>query len=210
MTGGYIPETVEYLTAVNNQLTQCAGKETVSFEEADTLASFYRDFNDTTTLITEANRLVNGDIDGLSSFAFSLSSEVETYLSADKSKFTTVDFEAIFDSHIKPYEERYNASKDISTALWREYSAMSNRLDYLPVDSEDYKTLDVKCSSKKAEYDTAHTETENLYVQWQQEETKCFHIRHFKMLFMDVLMERLGTIAHNIVSDISRIKEEQA
>ncbi|MCM1078277.1 MAG: hypothetical protein NC344_01215 [Bacteroidales bacterium] len=205
-----IPYILERLATVNHLLTQCAGKETVSFEEADALASFYRDFNDTTTLITEANRLVNSDIDGLSAFAVSLSSEVETYLSADKSKFTTVDFEAVFDSHIKPYEERYNTAKDISTALWREYSAMSNRLDYLPGDSDDYKTLDIECSSKKTEYDTAHAKTESQYAQWQQEETRCFHIRHFKMLFMDVLMERLGTIARNIVSDTSRIKEEQA
>lgn len=153
---------------------------------------------------------MNSDIDGLSAFAFSLSSEVETYLSADKSKFASVDFEAILDSHIKPYEERYNAAKDLSTALWREYSAMSNRLDYLPVDSDDYKTLDAECSSKKAEYDIAHTETESLYAQWQQEETRFFHIRYFKMMFLDVLMERLNEIARNITSDINRIKEEQA
>lgn len=135
-----IPYILERLAIVNHLLTQCARGEVVPFEEADTLASFYRDFNDTTGLIMEANRLVNSDIDGLSAFAISLSSEVETYLSTDKSKFATVDFEVIFDSHIKPYEERYNTVKDISTALWREYSAMNNRLDYLPVDSEDYKT----------------------------------------------------------------------
>lgn len=210
MTGGYIPETVEHLAAVNNLLTQCAGGEIMSFEETDALALFYRDFNDTAGLITEANRLANSDIDSLSAFAFSLSSEVETYLSADKSKFASVDFEAIFDSHIKPFEERYNAAKDISTALWREYSAMSNRLDYLPVDSKDYKTLDVECSSKKVEYDTAHAETESLHAQWKQEETRCFHIRHFKMMFMNVLMERLYEISRNIISDINRIKEKQA
>lgn len=199
---------MEHLTAVNNLLRECAGKETVSFEDADVLASFYRDFNDTTNLIMVANRLVNSDMDSLSAFAFSLSSEVETYLSVDKSKFATVDFKAIFDSHIKPFEERYNAAKDISTALWREYSAMSNHLDYLPVDFDDYKTLDAECSSKKTEYDTAHVETESLYARWQQEETRCFHIRYFKMMFMDVLMERLNEIARNITSDINRIKEE--
>lgn len=207
MKNSYIPEISGRLTKVNHLLKQSAGKETVSFDDAGVLASFYRDFNDTSKLIAEADGLVNRDIDGLSAFALSLFSEVETYLSSDRSRFDIADFEIIFNCHTKPFEKRYKTALEASTALWSEYSAMSNRLDFLPLFSEGYKSLNMECDAKKEEYDTAHAYTDKLYAEWQREASAYFHILYFRMAFMDVLVARLGEIARCIIADISRIKE---
>lgn len=51
-----------------------------------------------------------------------------------------MDFEGIFKEHLKPFEAKYDEARDIATGLWREYSAMSNRLDLLPHDSGEYRS----------------------------------------------------------------------
>ena len=33
---------------------------------------------------------------------------------------------------------------------------MSNRIDFLPLDSDEYKTLNAECDAKKVVYDAAH------------------------------------------------------
>ncbi|MEO3606103.1 hypothetical protein ABG853_25105, partial [Phocaeicola vulgatus] len=87
------------------------------------------------------------------------------------------------------------------------YSAMSNRLDFLPLDSEEYKSLDAECSAAKAEYDEVHAHANLLYEEWQQERDRYFCVWCFKPVFLDVLVERLKGIAGSIISDIGRMKE---
>lgn len=95
-----------------------------------------------------------------------LLSEAERFLSLDIAGLQSVDFEYLFEANLKPFEAKYKEAKDVATGLWREYSAMSNRLDFLPLDSEDYKSLDILCDAKKAEYNTAHAQTDRLYREW--------------------------------------------
>ena len=45
------------------------------------------------------------------------------------------DFETLFREHLKPLELRYEEAKASATKLWSEYSAMSSRLDFLPLGS---------------------------------------------------------------------------
>ena len=129
-------------------------------------------------------------------------------MSLDISGLRSVDFESIFKEHLKPYEAKYEEAKEIATGLWREYSAMSNRLDYLPLDSEEYKSLDPVCDVKKAEYDTAHAQTNLLYNEWQQELQRTICVHCFKPMFLTVLVERLKGISESIISDIRRMKED--
>lgn len=84
---------------------------------------------------------------------------------------------------------------------------MSNRLDFLPLDSEEYNSLDAECDAAKAEYDKAHARVNLLYNEWQQERDRYFCVYCFKPMFLDVLVERLKGIAESIMADISRMKE---
>ncbi len=127
------------------------------------LSQFYRDFNDTNRIVTEATAMFGDDVEQLMNISLSLFSEAERFLSLDIAGLQRVDFTNIFGEHLKPYELCYEEAKDISTRLWREYSAMSNRLDFLPLDSDEYKSLDPLCDAKKAEYDAAHAQTDHIY-----------------------------------------------
>lgn len=195
------------LEAVNTLLGRHQQCNRFMFNDALPLSLFYRDFNDTNTLVKEAGLLFREDAEQLLEFSSSLCSEAETYLSLDRTPLQSVDFEALFEEHLKPFELRYEEAKTAATELWRKYSAKSNRLDFLPLDSEEYKSLDVECSAVKAEYDEAHARVNLLYKEWQQERDRYFCVYCFKPMYLDVLVERLKGIAGSIISDIRRIRE---
>jgi hypothetical protein len=195
------------LEAVNNLLNGHQKNSRFMFDDALSLSLFYQDFNDTNLLVKEAACLVKENPEMLMKFSSSLLSEADKFLSFDRTPLQAVDFAALFEEHLKPFELRYEETKAAVTELWRKYSAMSNRLDFLPLDSEEHKSLDAECVAAKAKYDQAHAHAKLLYKEWQQEREKYFCVYCFKPMFLDVLVERLKGIAGSIISDIRRMKE---
>lgn len=183
-------------------------QDSITFEQAMQLSLFYKDFNDTNRIVTKVTAMFQDNAEQLNEISFSLFSEAKRFLSLDITGLQSVDFEDIFKEHLKPFEAKYEEAKDFATGLWREYSAMSNRLDFLPLDSEDYKSLDPLCDAKKTEYDTAHARANILYNEWQQERDRTFCVYCFKPMFLSVLVERLKGISGSIISDIRRMKED--
>ena len=195
------------LQEVNDTLAASCGQKELSFGEALCLSLFYRDFKDTNALVEEAESLAGKDAARLHGLALSLLSETGRYLSLDKSAVSGTDYETLFESHLKPFEEKFNEAKAVATRLWREYSDKGNRLDYLPMDSDEYETLEKECDKAKDEYDRAHTTADLLYKEWTRERDRCFCVWCFKPVFMDVLASRLKGIAESIVNDLERMKE---
>lgn len=206
MNNCMLPDISQRLREVNTLLATYK-QGGLSFEQALLPSQFYRDFNETNGLVKEAGLLFREDAKRLLEFSSSLFSEADRYLSLDRAPLQAVDFAALFEEHLKPFELRYEEAKTTATGLWRKYSAMSSRLDFLPLDSEEYKSLDAECSAAKAEYDEAHARANLLYKEWQQERDRYFCVRCFKLVFLDVLVERLKGIAGSIISDIGRMKE---
>ena len=194
------------LQEVNTLLATCR-QDSITFEQAMPLSLFYKDFNDTNRIVTEATAMFREDAERLLEFSTSLCSETETYLSLVRAPLQSVDFEALFEEHLKPFELRHEEAKAAATQLWRDYSAMSNRLDLLPHDAEEYRTLDAECDAAKVRYDEAHARVNLLYKEWRQERDRTFCVYCFKPMFLDVLVERLKGIAGSITSDIRRMKE---
>lgn len=194
------------LHEVNALLATCR-QGGISFEEALPLSLFYRDFSDTNRLVGEAEVLAGKDAERLLHLSSSLLSETSKYFALDRTPLQSVDFESLFSEHLKPFELRHEEAKATATGLWREYSEMSNRLDLLPLDSEDYGPLDAECSAAKVKYDEAHAHANLLYKEWQQERDRYFCVYCFKPMFLDVLAERLQEIARSIISDIRRVRE---
>lgn len=157
-----IRQITQRLSEINTLLTDCK-QEDFSFEKALSLSLFYRDFSDTNSLVGEVTGLAMENPGELLQLSSSLISESDKYLSLDKSVLQVVDFKAIFEEHLKPFEHRYEEAKATATKLWQAYSAISNRLDFMPLDSEEYARLSAECDAKKAEYDTAHAQTDHLY-----------------------------------------------
>lgn len=193
------------LQEVNTLLATCR-QDSITFGQALLLSLFYRDFNDTNRIVTEATAMFHDDATQLMDISFSLFSEAGRFLSLDITGLQSVDFESLFEVNLRPFELRYEEAKDVSTGLWREYSGVSNRLDLLPLGSEDYKSLDPVCDAKKAEYDTAHARVNLLYNELQQERDRTFCVYCFKPMFLSVLVERLKGISESIISDIRRMK----
>ena len=190
-----------------NLLLATYGQGGLSFEQALPLSLFYQDFNDTNLLVKEAACLIKENPGQLLDFSSSLLSETNKFLSLDRTPLQTVDFEFLFEKHLEPFELRYEKAKTVAAELWRKYSAMSGRLDFLPLDSEEYRSLDAKCGAAKAKYDGAHAHANLLYIEWVQERDRNFSVYCFKPMFLDVLVERLQGIAGSIISDIRRMKE---
>lgn len=202
-----IQQIPQRLQEVNTLLAGCR-QNCVTFEQALLLSLFYKNFNDTNRIVKEASVMYLEDAEQLKTIASSFLSEAERFMSLDIAGLQSVDFAAIFEEHLKPLELRYEEAKEISTGLWREYSAMSNRLDFLSLNSDEYKSLDTLCNATKTEYDGAHALTDRLYNEWQQERDRTFCVYCFKPVFLVVLVERLKGISESIVSDIRRTKEE--
>lgn len=202
-----IQQITQRLQEVITLLAGCR-QNSINFEQALLLSLFYQDFNETNRTVTEASAMFREDAEQLNEIAFSLLSEADRFLSLDIAGLQSVDFVTIFEEHLKPFEARYEEAKEVSTGLWREYSSMSNRLDFLPLDSDEYKSLDPLCDAKKSEYDTAHAQTDRLYNEWLQERDRTFCVYCFKPMFLTVLVERLKGISESIISDIRRMKEE--
>lgn len=202
-----IQQIPQRLQEVNTLLTTCR-QDSITFEQAMLLSLFYKDFNDTNRIVTEATAMFHDDTTQLMDISFSLFSEAGRFLSLDITGLQSVDFESLFEANLRPFELRYEKAKDFATGLWSEYSAMSNRLDFLPLDSEDYKSLDPLCDTKKVEYDTAHARVNILYNELQQERDRTFCVYCFKPMFLSVLVERLKGISESIISDIRRMKED--
>lgn len=201
-----IRQITQWLHEVNTLLATC-GQGGLSFEQALPLSLFYQDFNDTNLLVKEAACLVKENPGQLLDFSSSLLSETNKFLSLDRTPLRSVDFESLFGEHLKPLELRHEEAKATATKLWRKYSAMSNRLDFLPLGSEEYRSLDAECGTAKAKYDQAHAHANLLYKEWVQERDRNFCVWCFKPMFLDVLVERLQGIAGSIISDIRRMKE---
>lgn len=202
-----IQQITQRLQEINTLLVTCQ-QESITFEQAMLLSQFYKDFNETNQIVTEAAAMFHDDATQLMDISFSLFSEAERFLSLDVAVLQSVDFENLFEANLKPFELRYEEAKDVATGLWREYSAMSNRLDFLPLDSEDYKSLDPLCDAKKMEYDTAHARVNLSYNEIQKERDRTFCVYCFKPMFLSVLVERLKGISESIISDIRRMKED--
>ena len=200
-----IQQIPQRLQEVNTLLATCR-QDSITFEQAMLLSLFYKDFNETTLIVPEAAAMFHDDATQLMDISFSLFSEAGRFLSLDNSGLQSVDFESLFEANLRPFELRYGEAKDFATGLWREYSAMSNRLDFLSLNSEEYKSLAPLCDAKKAEYDTAHARVNLLYNEIQKERDRTFCVYCFKPMFLSVLVERLKGISESIISDIRRMK----
>lgn len=196
------------LQSVNSILSSRADGR-LTFDNAMVLSEFYRDYSDTNSLIAVAEKEAAEDADRLLSDTVSLLSEIEKFSAIGVAGIRAENFEQLFEGHIKPFEERYEAAKAISTKLWQEYSALSNRLDFLPLDSDEYKTLNAECEAKQSGYGTAHAQTNRLYDEWQSERQRCFCVYIFQPLHLEVLVARMKDISESIIADIQRIKESQ-
>ena len=108
--------------------------------------------------------------------------------------FDSIDNDALFETHIKPFRDAEKAEADIAAPLWKEYQRLSNRLDYLDNNSDDFKELAPECDAVKAEYDIHHAKVNELHRIYNDEVKRCSAALSFTLESLNHKENRYGRI----------------
>lgn len=183
------------------------------FEDFLSLYILYKEYNNTNPIIDYAKAVINSGegIDQLLADAKVLKEKVEEdyqlYLD-NQQAFDSIDNNSLFKAHIKPFQDAEQAEIDIATPLWKEYQHLSNRLDYLPMDSDEFKTKDEQCDAVKAEYDIHHAKVNELHSAYDNEVKRCSSALIFSLEDLSIVFYYMKGIAQSIIDTITKAKGE--
>ncbi len=184
-----------------------------SFEDLLSLYILYKEYNNTNPIIDYAKAVINSGegIDQLLADAKVLIEQAaegyQLYLD-NQQAFDSIDNKSLFKAHIKPYEDAEQAEIAIATPLWKEYKHLSNRLDYLPMDSDEFKTKDEQCDAVKAEYDIHHAKVNELHAAYENEVKRCSAALTFSLEDLSIVFYYMKGIAQSIIDTITKAKGE--
>ena len=122
--------------------------------------------------------------------------------------FDSIDNNALFEAHIKPFRDAEKAEADIAAPLWNEYQHLSNRLDYLDNNSDDFKELAPKCDAVKAEYNIHHAKVNELHQIYNDEVKRCSAALSFTLEDLSVLFFYMQRISQTIIDTITKPQGE--
>ena len=183
------------------------------FEDFLSLYILYKEYNNTNPIIDYAKAVLNSGegIDQLLADAKELKEQVaecyQLYLD-NQQAFDSIDNKSLFKAHIKPFQDAEQAEIAIATPLWKEYQHLSNRLDYLPMDSDEFKTKDEQCDAVKAEYDIHHTKVNELHSAYDNEVKRCSGALIFSLEDLSIVFYYMKGIAQSIIDTITKAKGE--
>ena len=104
-------------------------------------------------------------------------------------------------------KEAWEEMKEKAHTVWMELQGISNRLDYTDYSDPEFKSLDEKCESLRAEYDKLHSSVNELFEKYRNEQKALAGLYYFDMEYLYVLTSRLSEIARCIISDIADFRE---
>ena len=203
--------TISTLHTVSSLLTKFVQEGDLCFTDKLQLALLCDELRDTNTIIECAEKKAKADIKQLAMDANELKSEAEHIaktIADNRPLLINIDCKAECDAYLDPFESAYNEAMQKATALWQEYTAMSNRLDIMDMKSEEYKVLHDTCNAKKEEYDKAHAEVETLYVKYDAERRRIAKLYYFDITIAELLITKICKIAEAIIKDITRISQD--
>ena len=122
--------------------------------------------------------------------------------------FDSIDNDALFEAHIKPFRDAEKAEADIAAPLWKEYQRLSNRLDYLDNGSDEFKELVLKCDAVKAKYDIHHAKVNELHRLYNDEVKRCSAALSFPLEDLSVLFFYIQRISRTIIDTITKTQGE--
>ena len=210
MTENRILETTNGLRRVNELVGKYVQEQVLSYEEKRELWLFYKEHEDTNALIDCAVAMADKDLDLLLSDAQQLLKETEELTKVYKSSaslFSSFDTKADCNAHLQPFKEAWEEMKEKAHTVWMELQRTSNRLDYMDYSDPEFKSLDEKCDSLRAEYNKLHSSVNELFERYRNEQKALAGLYYFDMEYLYVLTSRLSEIARCIISDIADFRE---
>ena len=193
------------LKEVNSILETCSDG-TMPFEQANDIAWFYYDYQDTNVIIDEAERMATEDIGRLREIAVDLKDETAALLN-HIGRLDGVDFKEIANDHSKQYYSRFQEASEQLNPYWKRYSELNNRLDYLPLGSKDYTEMEKECEKAKTEHDTRQIEVKRLYAEYEKENQRAGYVFSLKASHLYALAAKMNGIAGSIINDLDRLEK---
>ncbi len=199
-----INELVQNLIAINNNITE--GQE-LSFADALSIVEIYDKMPEPNSLIDEAEELAVSDIEALEKYVIKIKEESERFLSVGMPMLKDVDFKAIAQSYPRPFYDRFHKAEVELNSYWKVYCQLNNQLDYLDLDSEEYRDAEKRCEEAKARHDERQKEVSRLYAEYEQANKESAPVYRFRADFLETVIVRYRDIATAILADIKRIRE---
>ena len=183
------------------------------FENFLSLYLLYKEHQHTNALIDYAEGVLKSGegIDRLLADATELNQLVtrcNQLYTDNQEAFDSIDNDALFEAHIKPFRDDEKAEADIAAPLWKEYQRLSNRLDYLDNGSDEFKELVLKCDAVKAKYDIHHAKVNELHRLYNDEVKRCSAALSFTLEDLSVLFFYIQRISRTIIDTITKTQGE--
>ncbi len=179
--------------------------EGVDFNNAFTVAAFFRDFEDTNQVVKCAERDIDEDAEKAVVVSQEILSLVDSINQLDLSAWQSADYEKIFDEHIKAWKDRWEALRDVATGLWREYQRLSNQIDFMPYEDERFEPLSATCDRARDEYyKVAKPRADKAFTEMKAEERRLLCLYFFRWSQLDVLLDKLKAIAETVVKVVEK------
>ena len=202
--------TISTLHTIFSLLTKFAQEGDLCFADKLQSATLCDELRDTNAIIECAEQDAKTDILQLQIDAKAMKEEAESIantIANNRQLLTCINCKAECDAYLHPFESAYNNAMQRATALWQEYTAMSNRLDMTDMQSEEYKTLNADCDANKAEYDKAHAEVETVHAKYDAERRHIAKLYYFDITVTELLITKIRQIVEAIIKDITRITQ---
>ena len=196
---------ISRINEVNNIIGTCLD-DMMSFEQANDIARFYYDYQDTNVIIDEAEKMASEDVGRLREIAVDLKDETAALLN-HIGRLDGVDFKEIANAHSKQYYSIFQEAAEQLNPFWKRYSELNNRLDYLPLGSKDYAEMEKECEKAKAEHDTRQIEVKRLYAEYEKENQRAGYVFSLKASHLYALAAKMNGIAGSILNDLDRLEK---
>ena len=179
----------------------------LSFEDCYKISQFYFEFQNTNRLIDEAERLseeIPIQLQDLSS----LLKEKSSHLIDNLKRIKDVDFISIADKQTSLFYNRFKKAADELNPYWKRYCELNNRLDYLPLDSKEYKEVEDECEAAKTEHDESQKEVKRLNEEYQKELKRAGDVSGLNIPYLIAIVSKIDLIAESIIKDLDLIRKE--
>lgn len=194
----------ELVSRLRNVADICRStKADLSFEEAEVVAQFYHDCQNTNAVIDAAEEMAQCDPVGLKDIMSELAREAQQALKV-LPNIDGIDFNKVGTDYSDRFYDAFNEASKANAPLRKRIYNLNNRLDYLPLDSEDYVECEKELEEAKAELEPRQKEVEAKYAIYEKEHERSADVRWFKPEYLEVLIVKLGQIADAVLADLNR------
>ena len=194
------------LQRINKTLDSCCNGS-LSFDDWHEIAQFYYDWQNTNRLIDEAEKLAEENPGQLKELAGTLKEEsaklIDTLYNIGNPAFNE-----IAKTHYTLFYDRFKKVADELNPYWKRYWELNNRLDYLPLDSKEYKEVEDECEAAKTEHNERQKEVKRLNEEYQTELKRAGDLSGLKLSHLIALIGRINAIAGSIIDDVERFEKE--